>query len=118
VTRSLRTSDPGSFTTSQPTWPRPSHRPDWAPTGSLAMAMRPWPGMSIGAITMPPPASVTRLAVTSQSAVARYTFHQNAVAAGSGCWARAATRRPPSRHWVECIVSGGPTWNSQANRAP
>ena len=81
-------------------WAPPCQRPNWAPTGSLAIAMLPWSMTCIGSMTMVPPASVTRRAVASQSAVARYTVHQNAVADGSGFSARPATRRPPSRHWV------------------
>jgi hypothetical protein len=41
-----------------------------------------------------------RRTVASQSPVARNTFHQNLLASGSGLSARAAARRPSSRHWV------------------
>ena len=56
--------------------------------------------MSIAAWIKVPPASTMRVVVRSQSSVAKYTFHQESIASGSGLGAIAATGRPPSRHIV------------------
>ena len=47
--------------------PGPRHSPNWAPTGSRTIAIRPWSSTSIGSTSRVPPASRARSAVRSQS---------------------------------------------------